>query len=351
MIPRLSEKLLLRPEDLKPLHDDFAVIGVFNPGVVKVNDEIVMLARVAEKPLEMRPGFVGLPRWGKDGEVAVDWVAEAELDQADPRLVRRKSDDLVRLTSISHLQVFRSRDECASAWTPGAVLLPESSTEEFGIEDPRITELDGKHWITYVAVSRLGAATALAATRDWTTFERHGVIFCPENKDVALFPRQVHGQYAALHRPNPNTQFDRPRIWLARSPNLLYWGKYEFLHRGNAVWESDRVGAGAPPIEIEEGWLEIYHGSRRAAHAGEVGAYSAGALLLDRGNPARVLRRSHEPIMRPMADFERAGCVPDVVFPTAVIQRDETLLVYYGASDTFVGVVELSRKELLAALR
>ena len=105
-----------------------------------------------------------------------------------------------------------------------------------------------------------------------------------------------------------------------------------------------------PPIAVQEGWLEIYHGSRRAARAGEVGAYSAGALLLDRDNPARILRRSHEPIMQPTADFERSGFVSNVVFPTALIDRGETLHVYYGAADTFTGMVEFSRKELLAAL-
>jgi predicted GH43/DUF377 family glycosyl hydrolase len=96
--------------------------------------------------------------------------------------------------------------------------------------------------------------------------------------------------------------------------------------------------------------LEIYHGSRRAACVGEVGAYSAGALLLDRNNPARIVRRSREPIMQPKADFERSGFVANVVFPTALVERGDMLQMYYGASDTFVGRVEFSREELLAAL-
>jgi predicted GH43/DUF377 family glycosyl hydrolase len=72
--------------------------------------------------------------------------------------------------------------------------------------------------------------------------------------------------------------------------------------------------------------------------------------LLDRNNPSRILRRSHEPIMQPAADYERNGLVANVVFPTALIENGDLLQVYYGASDTFVGMVELSRKELLAAL-
>ena len=74
MIPRLSESLLLRPDDVKPSRDEFKVIGVFNPGVIRVQDEVVLLVRVAEKPLEQRPGFVGLPRWAAGGDCVVDWV-------------------------------------------------------------------------------------------------------------------------------------------------------------------------------------------------------------------------------------------------------------------------------------
>lgn len=327
------------------------VIGVFNPGVVKTNSGIALVARVAEKPRENRPGCVGLPRLGSGGEVVIDWVREEELDQSDSRVVSRKDDNLQRLTSISHLQVFRSRDGRSAEWEPGPKFFPESSVEEYGMEDPRITEIDGKHWITYVAVSRYGAATALASTEKFEMIERHGLIYYPENKDVVLFPHKVKGQYVSLHRPNPNARFGRPQIWLARSPDLLHWGQHERLYSGCADWENDRVGAGAPPIEIDEGWLEIYHGSRRSTRIDEVGAYSAGVLLLDRDDPTRILKRSHGPIMQPTADFERTGFVPDVVFPTALIECGDSLQVYYGAADACIGVVEFSRRELLEALQ
>ena len=350
MIKRISASLVLSPHDLKPLRDDFTVIGVFNPGAVRVNDEIVLLARVAEKPRDHRTGFMGLPRWEPNGRVVVDWAAEDELERADPRVVRRKSDNLLRLTSVSHLRIFRSPDPGSMEWIPGPVLLPASTMEEFGIEDPRIVEIDETYWITYVAVSRHGAATALASTHDFVTFERHGVVFYPENKDVVLFPQKVNGEYFALHRPNPNSHFGPPEIWVARSQNLLHWGQHECLLRGSAEWENDRVGAGTQPVLLDEGWLEIYHGSRRAKRAGEVGAYSAGALLLDRDDPTRILRRSQEPIMQPTADFERSGFVDNVVFPTAMLKQGDTLSVYYGAADTYTGVVEFSQRELLAAL-
>jgi predicted GH43/DUF377 family glycosyl hydrolase len=350
MIKRVSETLLLRPQDLKPFSDDFKVIGVFNPGAVKVDDETVLLARVAETPRDHRPGFMGLPRWQLDGTLEVDWASDDGLERVDSRVVRRKSDNLLRLTSVSHLRIFRSADRGSMEWTPGPVFLPASPVEEFGIEDPRIVEIDGVYWITYVAVSRHGVATALASTHDFVTFERHGVVFHPENKDVVLFPRKINGEYFALHRPNPNSHFGPPEIWVARSKNLLHWGQHECLLRGSAEWESDRVGAATQPVLLDDGWLALYHGSRRAKRPGTVGAYSAGALLLDRDNPARILRRSHEPIMQPTSDFERSGFVDNVVFPTGMIKHGDTLSVYYGAADTYTGVVEFSQRELLAAL-
>lgn len=350
MIRRLSETVLLRPDDLKPSRDDFTVVGAFNPGAVEIHNEIVLLVRVAEMPLERRAGFVGLPRRSLEGHIVIDWADEDALEWIDSRIVRRKSDGLARLTSISHLRVFRSCDARSPNWVAGPLLLPEDPTEEFGIEDPRVTAINGKYEITYVAVSRHGAGTARASTEDWSTFERHGLIYYPENKDVVLFPEKVQGQYVALHRPNPNTHFSRPQIWLARSPDLRHWGQYECLLSGNAEWESDRVGAGTPPIALPEGWLAFYHGSQRCRRAGQVGAYAAGAVLLERGNPAHILRRTLLPIMQPTADFERSGFVSNVVFPTALIDRGETLAMYYGAADTFTAIVEFSRKEVLSAL-
>jgi beta-1,2-mannobiose phosphorylase / 1,2-beta-oligomannan phosphorylase len=350
MIRRLSEKLLLRPEDLKPLRDDFSVIGVFNPAAVQIGKDILLMVRVAEQSLEQRSGFVAFPRHTPDGTIVLDWIPEEELDQADSRVVRFKRDNLLRLTSISHLRVFRCRDGRLRDWAPGPLFLPASPMEEYGIEDPRITKIEEKYWITYVAVSRHGVATALASTTDWVSFERHGVIFYPENKDVVLFPHQVNGQYVVLHRPNPNSHFSRPEIWLARSPDLLHWGQHECLYGGSAEWESDRIGAGSPPIAIKEGWLGIYHGSRQATRTGDVGTYSAGAMLLDRENPALMLGRSREPIMQPMAEFEQFGFVNNVVFPTALLEQGETLQVFYGAADTYTAVVEFAREDLLAAL-
>jgi predicted GH43/DUF377 family glycosyl hydrolase len=378
MIRRLFNACLCHPGDLRPSRDDLEIVGVFNPGAIAFGDELILLVRVAERPRERRAGHAALPRWQSGAGLIVDWIADDEIDFLDARVVRRKCDGLVRLTFVSHLRILRSRDGRSINCEDDARFEPQSEFEEFGVEDPRITRIGDAYWFTYVAVSRHGPATALASTTDFRTFTRHGVIFPIENKDVVLFPEPIDGDYVALHRPVGGTRFTRPEIWLARSADRVHWGRHRVLlgagtmsnDSGVSGWDADRVGAGAPPIRTPDGWLEIYHGSSKPAGdrsgssgsgssgsgvgndsgASGVGAYSAGALLLDLDEPHRVVGKSAEPILVPETNFEREGFVPNVVFPTGVVDRGDTLLVYYGAADTACAVVEFSKADVLAAM-
>jgi predicted GH43/DUF377 family glycosyl hydrolase len=349
MLRRLRNRCLVRPTDIAPSRDDWEVVGVFNPGATTAGDRVVLLVRVAERPRPERPGWTGLPRW-HDGELVVDWLPDDQLEWVDPRVVRLPN-GCVRLTFTSHLRVLDSRDGWSIDRQRVVRIIPGGPFEEYGVEDPRITPLDGRYYITYVAASRHGAATALAVTEDFQQFERLGIIFPPENKDVVLFPRRVNQRYGALHRPTPRTRFAEPEMWFASSADLVEWGRHRWLIGGVAPWESGRIGGGTPPIPVAGGWLEIYHASQRAERPGQVGTYSAGAMLLDSDDPSVIVARTAEPIMTPETSFEREGFVPNVVFPTAVIERAGRLQVFYGAADTAIGVVEWDLDELLDRLR
>lgn len=351
LVQHPERHVLVRPTDLSPSHDGFEVLGAFNPGVVAMADGTVLLIRVAERPCERRTAFTCLPRWEANRGTIVDWFANEDLEFIDPRVVRCKCDGRTRLAFISHLKVLCSRDGVSISEFDGALFEPESALEEFGVEDPRITLLDGRFWITYVAVSRHGVATALASTEDFCTFTRHGLIFGPENKDVVLFPEQIGGQYVALHRPSGAAGFSPPEIWLARSYDLLRWGKHQHLLSGEANWEALRIGAGPAPVRIKEGWLVVYHGAAKPNRPGDPSTYSAGAVLLAHEDPSRVLCRSHSPLFGPLTDFECCGFVPKVVFPTGIFAQDRSLLVYYGAADTVTAVVRISVDEVLASMR
>src|ERR1700722_7061060 len=105
LLKRHFERLLLSPVDLKPLRDDFEVVGVFNPGAIVADGEVILLVRVAERPRERRQGYMALPRWAPEHGLVIDWVADDEIQLLDPRVVKRKADGLVRLTFISHIRV------------------------------------------------------------------------------------------------------------------------------------------------------------------------------------------------------------------------------------------------------
>jgi predicted GH43/DUF377 family glycosyl hydrolase len=350
VIRRLFTRLLVRPEDLAPACDDFEVIGAFNPGVVRTGRHTILLIRVAERPRSPGSGFVDLPRWSERG-LMVDRFRDEDVQQLDPRVVRIRETGLTRLTFVSHLRMAMSGDGETIDAISGPLLQPERIEEEYGVEDPRITPLDGGYQVTCVCVSRHGAATELLSTTDFQRFERRGIIFCPENKDVVLLPERIAGDYVALHRPNGATPFTRPEMWMARSPDLLHWGGHAPLNLPAMDWQTGRVGGGAPPVRLPEGWLEVYHANRRPARAGEIGPYFGAAVLLDADDPAVVRAYSPEAILAPTQEFETTGFAPGVVFPTGVVEADDVLLVYYGAADTCTAVAALSRAELLATLR
>lgn len=209
---------------------------------------------------------------------------------------------------------------------------PYRSYERRGIEDPRITYLEGTYYIMYTAYSRYGARLALAKTSDFKNFERIGLISQPENKDGCLFPRKINGRYVRLDRPFGG---GTGNMWVSYSDDLLHWGDSEVVMTTRAgFWDSDRIGACAPPIETEHGWLEIYHGVKNTA-AGPL--YRMGAVLLDLENPAKVLCRSAVPILTPREYYERVGDVGNVVFSCGAILEDEgRLRIYYGAADTCI---------------
>jgi predicted GH43/DUF377 family glycosyl hydrolase len=350
---RILTRLLVQPDEVRPQFEGFEVIGAFNPAAIEFDGGVALLVRIVEQPLEKRDGFIALPYWDHvHGNLAIDWRRLDEVEVIDPRLVRLRPSGHLRLTFISWLLAAFSRDGLAiDRFGPGR-MLPATGYETFGVEDPRLAKLGDRFYLTYVAVSRHGIVTALASTTDFESFERHGIIFCPENKDVILFPEMIGGQYVAFHRPNPNAHLAQPEIWLARSPDLVHWGQHERLLGNEAGWATMKIGGGTPPVRTPRGWLSLYHGhigsDREAAQRGDIGSYAAATLLQALDNPSRIVGMSREPVMLAEADFERSGYLPNIVFPTALLRRGDEVDVYYGAADTATGVARYALEDLLA---
>jgi len=347
---RLDTRCLIRPEDVPPSRDDCEVIGAFNPGVIEQPDGgVTMLVRIAERARETRGGYCGCPRFEPDGTPVVDWIDEQDVDYVDPRIIANRKTGYKRLTFASHLLAVHSEDGRTFDPAAGTRVFPRGPYETFGIEDPRISRVDGEDLVTYVGVSLHGVVTSLMSTTDWQTFERRGIIFTRENKDVVLFPQKVGGKYAAIHRPTGAFVVAPAEMWYASSPDLVHWGEHRVLFSSLQTWDNGRIGGGCPPLRTAHGWLKIYHGTAKPRDS-PVGRYCGAALLLDLDEPWRVIGYTEQPILEPEADFEKRGFVNEVIFPTGIVQREDRLMIYCGASDAYVGLVELSLSDVLGAM-
>jgi len=226
---------------------------------------------------------------------------------------------------------------CPSTEEPWAVW------EEHGIEDPRMTQVDGTYYAVYTACGRHGHRIAIASTEDFQKYERLGMVSGPGNKDGVLFPEKINGMFARLDRPIGRGVGG---IWISYSPDLLHWGRSDFLFGPRPrYWDSYRIGASVPPIRTKYGWLEIYHGVKMTS-AGPI--YRTGAAMLDIDNPAKVLGRCLPPLQSPREDYERIGDVGNVVFACgAIIEDDGMVKVYYGAADTSICVATAHIDEII----
>ncbi len=247
-------------------------------------------------------------------------------------------------------------------------LEPQESYERWadghggGVEDPRITPLDGAYYMTYTAYGTVDGITApriaIARSQDLFHWQRMGLLhFGPlevtsggralhfdldavPNKDAVLFPTTFEKRYCMLHRPMFEAGTGLPQsIWLSWSDDLLTWNNHRLVLAPELPWERVKVGAGTPPILTHEGWLVFYHGVEGTDDADPDRRYHAGALLLDLKEPGKILYRSPRPVLSPQSAEETTGVVNNVVFPCGIaVQPDGQIEVYYGMGDRAVGL-------------
>lgn len=341
---RFHENPILRPEDIKPSSHAMRIECLLNPGVFEFENKIWMLVRVAERP-EQRDNRISFPMYNERGimEILTFDKSDPDLDFTDPRVIQYKGRDY--LTTLSHLRLVCS-DDGKNFFEPDGFkpLFGESNLEAYGIEDCRVVRIDGTFHLTYTMVSHQGVGVGLIKTRNWKNFVRFGMIFPPHNKDCAIFSEKINGKYYALHRPS-SPQLGGNYIWLAESPDTLHWGNHQcIITTRKGMWDCGRVGAGAAPIKTEKGWLEIYHGADNNHR------YCLGALLLDLNDPSKVLARSGDPVMEPVAPYEQVGFFGKVIFTNGHFVDGDHLHLYYGASDEVICGATFSITEILNSL-
>ena len=237
---------------------------------------------------------------------------------------------------VSRLGFAVGTDGLSFARLDHPVFAPEAETETWGVEDPRLTRIGDEYHMLYTAWSPLGIQVAMASSRDFFTWRRHGIVLPgPDNKAAALFPEKVGGRYVMFHRIPP-------AIWLAYSDDLLTWGDYrKIMEPRPGHWDGLKLGAGGPPLKTDRGWLVIYHG----VDQGRV--YRLGVALLDLEDPTWVLHWPADWVLQPEEPWELVGDVPNVVFTCGTAEIGDRYYVYYGGADTVIAVATADKAALL----
>jgi predicted GH43/DUF377 family glycosyl hydrolase len=231
----------------------------------------------------------------------------------------------------------------ASVAISSTVIFPFTRPQRNGLEDLRMVRFiddDGTAtWHgTYTAYSGSAVRSEILTTSDFTSFTLQALTGAgAEGKGMALFPRRLDGAYAMLGR------HDGENHYLMKSDTLLDWPVGEKIAAPVFLWELVQSGNCGSPIELDEGFLVITHG------VGAMRKYAIGAMLLDKGDPRKVLARSVEPFLVP-TDPERNGYVPNVVYSCGALRKGDTLFLPYGVADTSVAFALVDIPQLLASL-
>lgn len=228
------------------------------------------------------------------------------------------------------------------------------------VYDPRITEIDGEYCICFAVDTRHGVCGGMATSKDLKKFDIKS-ISVPDNRNMVLFPEKINGNYVRLERPMPiysrggGNVFD---IWLSESPDLVFWGKSRLVLGVESVpFSNDKIGPGAAPLKTDKGWLMIFHAVDVDESRGKNGwedrwhkRYTIGIALLDLEDPSKVIGMSKAPLIVPESHWETVeGYRTNVLFPCgAILEDDNTVRIYYGASDTVVCMATAKLDDLLA---
>jgi predicted GH43/DUF377 family glycosyl hydrolase len=224
------------------------------------------------------------------------------------------------------------------------ILFPATPSQRNGIEDARFVRFQNEdgtsiYYATFTAYDGRVVVPELVETSDFLLF-RFITLNGPaaENKGMAMFPRKINGLYAMLSRQ------DNENIYLMFSDNVHFWNERQVLLKPTFPWELVQLGNCGSPIETDAGWLVLSHG------VGAIRKYCIGAFLLDRDDPAKVIGRLREPLLKPNQD-EREGYVPNVVYTCGALLHNGELIIPYGLADHATGFATVPLAEVLAAMQ
>lgn len=366
-----DDYLIFRPDDVdlarSPLRRGVGeatyVLGAFNPGFARLpNGNLLLMVRVAEALREPVDGDqVRAIRWTPQG-YGLDRHALAGVDMGDPRqfALKDRNPRLLGLTSLSWLlPVELSADARAIvAVHYDKAIAPSASYLEYGVEDARITCIDGIFWMTVCGVSAERHCTAMYRSANGLDYAPLGVVLDHQNKDMILFEGKVGGKFMALTRPLGEVYFAYPEdspwlggpsINLAQSPDGLHWKPLDApgLRARKGSTSNQRIGGGSQPVLTEDGWMLIYHGVEKKD---SVGIYRSFWALLDKDDPSKILRQEDgDPVLEAdpalTAGIAHQMYLPTpVVFTTGLVDAGDHYIVASGEADLACRITHIPKE-------
>jgi beta-1,2-mannobiose phosphorylase / 1,2-beta-oligomannan phosphorylase len=366
------DQLIFRPDDVdlarSPLRSGLKdtktfVLGAFNPGLCRLaNGNLLLMVRVAEALSSPVVGDQAYAiRWEKDNQFTTDAWPLSSIDMQDPRKFKIKgyAFPVYALTSLSWLLPVELNPDGSGVEQIhyDKIISPKATSQEYGIEDPRISVIDGRYYMTTCCVSAERHSTMLYDSGNGLDYVCRGILLDHQNKDMLLFEGKIKGAYCALTRPLGECYFASPPssdwhpgagIHISTSPDLLYWKPCDksFLRARRSSVSNVKIGGGTPPVLTRDGWLMIYHG---VENNGAAGIYRSFWALLDADDPVKILRLEDDPPLLESAagltaEISHQVYIKDIVFTTGIAVHGDDFILASGESDLACRITIISRE-------
>ncbi len=338
------------------------VLGAFNPGLCRLaNGNLLLMVRIAEalkNPL--LNDRVHCIRWdSKNGYVTDSWPI-SEVTMNDPRKfkINAYGFPVFALTSLSWLLPveLNSDGSAINNIHYDKIISPQFTSQEYGIEDPRISFIGDRYYMTVCCVSSERHSTMLYVSDDGLNYTSLGVVLDHQNKDMLLFEGLINNKYYALTRPMGECYFASSpssiyhpgaAIHMATSPDLLHWKPCDsaFLRARRSSNSNVKIGGGTPPILTDDGWLMLYHGVENKT---DVGIYRTFWAILDKDDPLKILHLEDDiPMLEANPDLTKNISeqiyLNDVVFTTGIAILDEDYIIASGELDLACRITRISK--------
>jgi len=365
------DKIIIKPEDIdlsfSPIRKDIDVetfvLGAFNPGMSRLpNGNIILMIRIAEAlKTPVFDNKIHSIRWDTEMGYVLDSYNIDEVDTTDPRSFALKEyypmqvDALTSLSWILPVELSADGREVVKIYYD-KIISPTKSYQEYGIEDTRISLIDGKYYMTTCSVSSERLGTVLYTSENGLDYTLEGVVLDHQNKDMLFFEGLINNKFYALTRPlglvyfatAPKSEYSPgPSINLAESPDALHWKPLDepFIRPGKSKSTSLKLGGGAQPILTENGWLVLFHGVEKK---GEIGVYRTYWALLDKNKPWEILHLdmlnpvliANPELTKQLAD---SIYIEDVVFTTGIVEYGDVYILASGELDLCTRITHMAK--------